>query len=551
MNTFDYGFSPVENVYRPNYKSLYPGERKESWSVPEEISRDWHKLNSVIETKYTREYLKVCAFYNKLFPSLKYSDWQNMSYNVQPFTSIDQERNDTGTGISANYLKQVVDQVVARVGTISFVPSIQAEEPTLEYIIYKDEVERVLRKMIADDKLNAKASNAFHDAAILGYSHMMVDPWLGSIVKANDFEIGMYESEFNKGKVTKMMFRDYAFPVSEALRYVRDEDDIDTIAKECASRTSVDLKMYFDCDQKKAWCTINNRTLEPIDYPFDTVLVTTFCWDEGFTKTTSTSLFDLLYPMQREINKIKAKIQQIIRMYKGATPVFNSDVDLALKSITNGSGECLYVDSSRPIDTLMTVINPTPIDSELDALVTSIKTEMMEIAGLQASNFDMENMRSAAAVVALDQLRDTVFQRQLEGKAEFIKSTLKMYIDWFAHSAPSTFKNIPVDWQSIQALCNDAAIQLQAKHLNEYESKEYDGQTDYMQLSTTRLVLGIIKGDMTFDTLPYYTDPNELAVIIAAYMVRFDGLGIPVPDTMHHYLIAVYIDGVKRGDVQL
>jgi hypothetical protein len=93
----------------------------------------------------------------------------------------------------------------------------------------------------------------------------------------------------------------------------------------------------------------------------------TFGWDIGFSKVTASSLFDLLYPTQRELNKVNAKIQQLIRMYKGAVPVFNNDVDLAMKSISNGSGEALYVDSSRPIDSLMTVINPTPIDAQLSA----------------------------------------------------------------------------------------------------------------------------------------------------------------------------------------
>ena len=112
------------------------------------------------------------------------------------------------------------------------------------------------------------------------------------------------------------------------------------------------------------------------EYPFDKVLMATMRWDAGFTATTSTSLFDLLYPMQREINKINAKQQQLIRLYKGATPVFNQDVELAMKSLTNGAGECLYVDSSRPIDSLMTVINPTPLDPELSATVTEYKTAM-------------------------------------------------------------------------------------------------------------------------------------------------------------------------------
>jgi hypothetical protein len=50
--------------------------------------------------------------------------------------------------------------------------------------------------------------------------------------------------------------------------------------------------------------------------------------------------------------------------------------------------------------------------SELDAkamlhnLVEDIKSQMYEIAGIQEVSMDMENCRSAAAVIALEQARD-------------------------------------------------------------------------------------------------------------------------------------------------
>ena len=138
--------------------------------------------------------------------------------------------------------------------------------------------------------------------------------------------------------------------------------------------------------------------------------MSTMSWDTGVKAAIGTSEFDLLYPIQREINRFAAKQQQMIRMYKGPTPVFNKDVDIKMKQMSNGSGEALYVDSTIPIDSLMAVINPTPLDPQMSAEITNYKSAMYELAGIQSTSFDMENMRSAAAVVALDQTRDSVFQ---------------------------------------------------------------------------------------------------------------------------------------------
>ena len=539
--------------YRP---TLYPGESSDDWEIPKNISPDHAKLNSIIESKYSREYLKICAFYNKMFPSLKASEWSNASYNTQPFTTLDQERSDTGTGINYNYLKQIVDQLTSRLGTITFVPQLFSEEQSYEFIVYKDEVERMLRKYIRDDKFNRMCLEAFHNAAVVGYSHAFIDPYTSEMVKANDYEIGMFESQFNKGKIVQMLYRDYAFPVTEALRYLVDCDDEQQLelTEGLSGKSTVDFKMYFDCTEHNVYVTINNKTLPPHEYPFDYVLVETFQWDTGFSKQLTTSEFDLLYPIQREINRIAAKKQQLMRMYKGPTPVFNTDADLVVKQISNGSGEALFLDSARSTADLMTVINPTPLDPQLDAEIQSAKTSMYELAGISNASFDMENMRSAAAVVALDQTRDSMFQAQLSGHAQFIKDCLKLYIDYFVQYPDKTNDRQTVDWQSIKSLIDRSYINLQPVHINDPASDEEavsQKPLDYVQLALARVTLSVVKGDVTFSELPYFVIPEEIVLDVGSILVKFEALGIAVPDCVHKFMADAFVYFVKKGEVVL
>lgn len=553
MESINWVQDKVNHEFRP---TLYPGDKSDDWEIPEEISNDFHRLNAVIESKYSREFLKICAFYNKLFPSLKGSEWSNSSYNVQPFTALDQERNDTGTGMQFNYLKQIIDQITSRLGTISFVPMIVSEDQSFEFIVYKDEVERVLRMYIRNDDFNRISIEAFHNAAVLGYAHVFIDPYTGRLTKANDYEVGIFESQFNKGQVVQMLYRDYAFPVSESLKYLVDCDDAQKaeILDSIKSRSSVDFKMYFNCPEHKVYVTVNNRTLPPHDYPFDNVLMSTFQWDTGFSKVTTTSEFDLLYPLQREVNKIAAKLQQLIRMYKGPVPVFNSDVEIAMKNITNGAGECLYIDSSRSTADLMTVINPTPLDPQLSAEITNYKTAMYELAGIQNASFDMENMRSAAAVIALDQTRDSVFQAQLAGLSQFIKNSLMLYFKFFAKFPQFTTDRKSVDWTAMLNLAERSYINLQPVHVNDPLSDEEQAkqhQIDYMHLAVARTTLDIIKGNITWQNLPYYIDPHEITLTVAATLIKFEALGIEVPYTVHLFLVSAYLDEVAHGEFEL
>lgn len=553
INGLEYTFDEVTQVNRP---TLYPGEKTTDWDIPEAIATDFHRLNAIISGKYSKEYLKICAFYNKMFPSLKASDWAVTSYNTAPFTWQDQERTDYGTGLTSNYLKSIIDQITSRLGTIQFVPYLMSEDQNFEYIIYKDEVERILRMYINKDKFNRTCIGIFHDAAVLGYSYVFIDPFTGKLCKASDYEVGIFESQMNKGKIIQMLYRDYAFPTAQALVYVQelvqDEEDRKVLIDCMNSKVSVDLCMYFNCLTHTCHVSIDGKILPEKTYPFDEVLVAIMRWDVGFAEVMSTSLFDALYPLQREINKINAKQQQLIRNYKGATPVFNSDVELAMKAITNGAGECLYVDSQRPLDSLMTVINPTPLDPEFPSTVEQFKTTMYEIAGIQNASFDMENMRSAAAVVALDQTRDSVFQAQLSGLSDFIADALRLYV---LYNAGYKTNDSNMDWDEVKTLIDTAYISLKPVHLNDPLSDEDKARQtepiDYMQLATARCVLKIVKGQMSFETLPYYVDWQQVTLMIAATLVKFEALGIPVPDCVHEFLIAAFVESVKIGEVQL
>lgn len=549
----NYTYDKINKDYRP---TLYPGERTDDWAIPEEINTDYHRLNSIIENKYSREFLKVCAFFNKMFPSLKASDWSQTSYNVPPFTAMDQERTDTGYGTNYNYLKQIVDQITSRLGTISFTPKLLSEEQSYEYIVYKDEVERILRKLILSDDLNRTSIEAFHNAAVLGYSHVFIDPFTGSLLKANDYEIGVFESQFNRRHIKQMLYRDYSFPVTDIFVYLKDlpEEDSSKLLEAVSGRNSVEFSMYFDCVKHEVYVTVCGKTLPPREYPFDEVLMSTFTWDTSFSRQLTSSMFDLLYPIQREINRIAAKKQQIIRMYKGSVPVFNSDVDIAMKAITNGAGEALYIDSTRSTADLMTVINPTPLDPQLDAEIQSHKTTMYELAGIQNASFDMENMKSAAAVVALDQTRDSVFQAQMAGMSQFIKSMLVLYIKYLA-KYPNVFGDRrQVDWQVVSELIDQSYINMQPVHLNDPlsdEQKAEENPSDYTKLATARLLLDVINGEVTFDRLPYFLDPSDLVIAVAGVLIKFEALGIDIPDTLHKFLMSAYIAEVKAGRVEL
>ena len=163
----------------------------------------------------------------------------------------------------------------------------------------------------------------------------------------------------------------------------------------------------------------------------------------------------------------------------------------------------------------------------------------------------MENMRSAAAVVALDQTRDSVFQAQLSGLAAFIADSLVLYIKY---NAGYKTNDSNMDWDAVKQLIDTAYISLKPVHLNDPlsdEDKSRQEPLDYMQLCVARAVLDIVKGKVQLATLPYYVDWRQVTLMIATTMIKFEALGIPVPDSVHEFLIAAFVESVKIGEVQI
>ena len=109
-----------------------------------------------------------------------------------------------------------------------------------------------------------------------------------------------------------------------------------------------------------------------------------------------------------------------------------------------------------------------------------------------------------------------------------------------------------MDWDEVKKLIDTAYISLKPVHLNDPlsdEDKSRQEPIDYMQLATARCVLEVVKGRLTFAELPYYIDWQQVTLMLAATLVKFEALGILVPDSVHLFLIAAFVESIKIGEV--
>jgi hypothetical protein len=302
--------------------------------------------------------------------------------------------------------------------------------------------------------------------------------------------------------------------------------------------------------------TFETNTLDPILYPFDEVLISAYSWDLGIKRTTVTSLFDTLYPIQRTISKLNAKKTQLIDNYKGPVPIFSNDCDIIVKRIGNGAGEAIILNAGRNPADVVSVLNPMPLDPEMNAEKETLKNALQELAGTQEISLDMENIRSAATVIALDQLHDQRFQSQLTQIGVFIGETLEMALK-FAASKPlesPPIENVP--WEEVTNLLKDGFIEVQVLHNPDPANTPTLPEPDYSQVVIDRAILKILHGEAEFADieLDYTLDKARLRAQMAQKMVKLRAMGQENTEThgrLERALLGAFIEDIKTGKVVL
>ena len=174
---------------------------------------------------------------------------------------------------------------------------------------------------------------------------------------------------------------------------------------------------------------------------------------------------------------------------------------------------------------------------------------MLELAGIQNMSFSSDSIKSAAAVIALDQLHDNVYEAQLQGLGQFMKQCFEHYVEYCCINTPGK-----EEWVAIKALLQNGYIDLKvvSAHdpLNSMAAATGEVVDDLKAL-LARLTIDVIAGRKTFDTIPPYVDRNELLLQVMAAALKFSSNGIELPGTIHLFFVDAFIDNVATGQVNL
>ena len=53
------------------------------------------------------------------------------------------------------------------------------------------------------------------------------------------------------------------------------------------------------------------------------------------------------------------------------------------------------------------------------------------------------------------------------------------------------------------------------------------------------------------DNIPVFIDPHDITEQIALTLIKFEALGVAVPDTVHVFLVDAFVDAIRNDEVVL
>jgi hypothetical protein len=162
---------------------------------------------------------------------------------------------------------------------------------------------------------------------------------------------------------------------------------------------------------------------------------------------------------------------------------------------------------------------------------------------------NLDNLRSAAAVVALDQLRDARFESQLFLMAEFVEQMLVNIVRFNAGMALTERTEIgDIPWQNMLDLVNSAYIEIIPVHGNDPEDKPVEPPEDFQLYIVDKFIMAVINGEKTHADINYTINRQILKKQAVNKLLRFKALDGEYRE-LEELVLMLFVDDIKSGVV--
>lgn len=386
--------------------------------------RTLDKINN-LKRQYSNRFVKYQRNLRKYFncPSLNLS-------NVTQSTAVGLCLDNNGFAETAlpkpsiNIIMSIIDTLTSKIATMKARPFFNTVDGTYADRQYVIQVQKYFDTYFDRESVTNKIVQAFKNSCIFDTGYLFVED--GHILSLLPWQVYIDRAEQTYGKLTQIYYERTDYPISMLPENVR---------KKIVNKNAIycEYGIYIDINEQRRYFVINNRVVYDEKIDLLKIPLVTIQYNSQIYGNNSTSVVDILYTIQSQIDMLVSKISAAAELTPANTVFVPEGSNIKAGQINNGVGNILtYRLSPNMSSSPVTVATPTFIDAQYTALLEEYIDKAYELIGLSqlsATSKKPTGLDSGIALSTMENIESDRFQTQCDQVIHSYVELAKMCIE--------------------------------------------------------------------------------------------------------------------------
>ena len=369
---------------------------------------------------------------------------------------------ETSSDVQQNIIKSCIDTLVSKIAAQKVRPFFNTVHGSFRDFQICKQAQQYFDLLYDMQNVGQTVDMAFRDCCIFSKGVIYCDETEKKIKRAMPFNIYTRPAEETYGKLTRVYYKQKAFPVTLLPENIKKKIKTDL--------QYVDVGLYYDIvNHVKAFYIPQANTEENLfveDYARDTLPFVFIHYSSPVVGSDATSIVDLLYGIQIEIDTILQKITEASRLNPAMTFFLPEGSQIKAGQLNNRVGNIVtYRPTPNMTASPVTTSTPAFIDDQYIQLLDNLKTTAYELTGiskLSAQSAKPVGIDSGLGLRTITNIESERFQTQFN-------QVIRMYVE-IARTCISVFdpnedilpqdqKRVNIKWSDIVGEYEKMSIQ--------------------------------------------------------------------------------------------
>lgn len=411
-------------------------------------------LNDKRKSKYLRNYRAYVYTPYATLENIRDAStigWWQPQYGIE---------DDTTATPQLNVIKSCIDTLTSKIAQSKVRPFFNTMNGSFKDIQVVKQAQQFFDLYFDSQNVNQKVSDSFKDSCIFDTGIVYIDEISKKIKKCLPIQVYVRPAEMAYGKITRVFYREKQCPVTLVP---------EKLSKYCGSNEYVDYGVYYDTFNHIKAYSIIDKVVEIETWEPDVVPFVFLHYSSPIVGNSSTSIVDMLYTIQKEIDILMDKIKDASQLSPGNQIFLPEGSNLKASAISNRIGQIMtYKPTPTMTTSPVTVATPNFISEQYMATVEKLVEQaynMCGVSALSAQSAKPTGLDSGVALGTMENIESDRFETQLNQVIRSYTEIAKVCLKVFPQDEdilPENTQRLSVKWGDIVEQANKMSIQFSA-----------------------------------------------------------------------------------------